>query len=381
VNADIECSLSKSAGLVDLLRGGVSVGESELFHGVVLDHGRAAVQWRRRSSIGNRGALEFTRNVESFAELPAVLAVDAVVDGVENSVDDLVGCVFRLRAGLVDTGADKNRVPCVCAVLVVLVGAADVGFGSVADEIDSLRRRVDTVSRLTPLLEETGGELKGADLGLAESGSDQFVASHGLEHGFERATKSAHTEASKIVGCRPHDVVVREEDRRAFVEVLGAGVEHTALGQKQIKNDLLVTSPISAVGEDKDGLDDSGGEVAISRVVPLFFCQLPERCGIRVCLNDVARSDNILETVALSDVSALLALAAHDENGLVLVSHLPHGCVTANELSRRNFDLHLLAELDTAFLFGLATTISNENVRTAERQCCSITVYDNVPTS
>jgi hypothetical protein len=158
---------------------------------------------------------------------------------------------------------------------------------------------------------------------------------------------------------------VGEEDRRAFVEVLGAGVEHTTLGQEQIENDLLVTSPISAVGEDKDGLNDSGGEIAIPRVVPLFLCQLSERCGVGVGLYDVARSDNILEAVTLGDNSALLSLAAHNENGLVRVSHLPHWRVTANELSRRDFDLHLLAELDTTFLFSLATSVGNENVRTA----------------
>jgi hypothetical protein len=42
--------------------------------------------------------------------------------------------------------------------------------------------------------------------------------------------------------------------------------------------------------------------------------------------------------------------------------------VTANELTRRHFNLHLLAELDTAFLLGLAATVGNEDVWAANNQ-------------
>jgi hypothetical protein len=96
--------------------------------------------------------------------------------------------------------------------------------------------------------------------------------------------------------------------------------------------------------------------------------ELPKGCGIRVGLDDVARSDNVLEAIALSDLSALLALATNDKNSLVFVSHLPHWGVTANELTRRDLDLHLLAELNATFLLGLATTVGNENVGAANDQ-------------
>jgi hypothetical protein len=42
--------------------------------------------------------------------------------------------------------------------------------------------------------------------------------------------------------------------------------------------------------------------------------------------------------------------------------------VTANELTRRDLDLHLLAELNATFLLGLATTVGNENVGAANDQ-------------
>ena len=86
-------SKQKCFGLVDLLGGGVGVGESELFHRVFLGQGRAADGWRRRSGVGDGSALELalTGEVEGLAELSAGLAFDAVVHGVENGVDDETG--------------------------------------------------------------------------------------------------------------------------------------------------------------------------------------------------------------------------------------------------------------------------------------------------
>jgi hypothetical protein len=42
--------------------------------------------------------------------------------------------------------------------------------------------------------------------------------------------------------------------------------------------------------------------------------------------------------------------------------------VTANKLTRRDLNLHLLAELDTTFLLGLAATVGNEDVWAASDQ-------------
>jgi hypothetical protein len=244
----------------------VRVREGELLHRVVLHHGRAASSWGRRGGVGNSSSskLAAAGNVEGLTKLSAGFAFDTVVHSIENSVDDLVWCVLGLGARLVDTSADKDRVPSVRGVLVVLVGAANVGFGGVTDEVDGLWWGVDTVGGLAPLLEKTGCELESADLGLAERGGNEFLAGDGLEHSLERATESAHAKAGEIVGSGPHDVVVREEDRWALIEVLRTGVEHAALRKKQVENDLLVASPISAVSKDEDSLDHGGGEVAVS---------------------------------------------------------------------------------------------------------------------
>lgn len=88
----------------------MGVGEGELFHGVLLDHGRAADGWRRRSGVGNGSALKLALagKVEGLTKLSAGLAFDAVVHGVEYSVDNLVGGVLGLSARLVDTSADED---------------------------------------------------------------------------------------------------------------------------------------------------------------------------------------------------------------------------------------------------------------------------------
>lgn len=104
-----KCSLSKAIfGLVDPLGGGVGVGEREFLHGVLLHHVRAAECRRRRGSVGDGSALEFAvaGDIEGLAELPAGFAFDTVIDGVEDSVDNLVWCVLGLGARLVDTSAD-----------------------------------------------------------------------------------------------------------------------------------------------------------------------------------------------------------------------------------------------------------------------------------
>lgn len=291
-----------------------------------------------------------------------MLAVNAVVHGIKNSVDDLVGDVLGLCAFLVYTGLDEDRVPGVLAVLVVLVGATNVGFRSVANEVYGLRWLVDAMCSLAPLPEKTSGELKRANLRLAEGSGDKLFAGYSLEHSLERAAERTHAKASEIVRRGPDDVVVGEEDWRSFVEVFRASVEAAALRQKQIKNDLLVTCPISAVGEHENGLDHSGRPVAVSRVVPLFLGQLPERCGVRVGFDDIARSHDIFEAIALGHVTALLTLTTDDEDGLVLVGHLSHGSVATDELTGRDLDLHLLTELNATFLLGFAATVGNEDV-------------------
>jgi hypothetical protein len=42
--------------------------------------------------------------------------------------------------------------------------------------------------------------------------------------------------------------------------------------------------------------------------------------------------------------------------------------VTANELTRGDLNLHLLAELNATFLLGLAATVGNEDVWAANGQ-------------
>jgi hypothetical protein len=49
---------------------------------------------------------------------------------------------------------------------------------------------------------------------------------------------------------------------------------------------------------------------------------------------------------------------------VVFLGHLPHGSVSADELAGRDLQFELPAEVQTPFLFGLASTIRYEDVGT-----------------
>lgn len=63
----------------------------------------------------------------------------------------------------VDACANENGVPRIPRLirLVELVGPTDITLGRVPNEIDSLRRGVDTMRILSPLLQKPGSELEG----------------------------------------------------------------------------------------------------------------------------------------------------------------------------------------------------------------------------
>src|SRR5699024_1001135 len=94
--------------------------------------------------------------------------------------------------------------------------------------------------------------------------------------------------------------------------------------------------------------------------------ELAEGRGGRVGLDDVAGRDHVLEAVALGDVAALLALAADDEDRLVLVGHFPHGRVAADELAGLDVLEELARQVAAALLLGLAAAVCEEDVRTEE---------------
>jgi hypothetical protein len=204
----------------------------------------------------------------------------------------------------------------------------------VSNKVDGLRRSVNTVSVLAPVLQKTSSELESTNLRLAKGNCFQLFASDGLVHSLEGNAESAHTETSMFVGSGPDDIVVGEEDGRALIQGLRTSTDNTTLGHEKIKNDLLITSPVTAVGKDEDGLNLDVLEVALTRVLQVVLGHGAERCGVGVVLDDVSRSDNVLEAIALSDLTALVALTTNDEDSVVFASHLLHGCVAANELTR-----------------------------------------------
>src|SRR6478752_6329264 len=144
-----------------------------------------------------------------------------------------------------------------------------------------------------------------------------------------------------LVCSRPDNIVMREVEVGAFVVGLTAGTQTATLGHSNVEHDLNVSSPIARVGEDKDSVDDNVREVSLTGVGMLLSGKLAEGSSSGVVLDDITRCDNILEAIALSNMSALLALTTDDKDGAVLLSHLPHGSVAADELARLDVALEL----------------------------------------
>ena len=294
------------------------------------------------------------------------LPLDTVVDSVQDGIHGHAGLVGRLSALLVDTSLDEDAVPLVIGLLVDSVGAADITLRSVTDKVHGGWGSLETVLILAPLAHQARSELKGRDLRLAEGVGvqDALAAGEVLEGDLEHAAESTHAEADVLVGSRPDDVVVGEVECGTLVEGLAPGSELTTLRHGDVEHDLDITSPVAGIRKDEDSVDGNIVEVSLTRVGMLLGSELAEGSSGRVVLDNIAGSDDVLEAVALSDVSALLALAANDENGAVRLSHLAHGSVAADELAGFDVALELAGEVTAALLFGLAAAVCEEDVRT-----------------
>lgn len=317
------------------------------------------------SIVGHLGSLLQSLSLRGSGTPLGHLAVQAMVDSVEDGVDGNAGLVGRFGTLLVDTSLDEDGVPVVGSLLVDSVGTADITLGGVTDEVDGGRRSDEAVLGVAPLTHQARGELKGRDLGLAKGVGVKLALATGevAEGNLEHAAESTHAEADVLVGSRPDDVVVGEVEGRTLVEGLAPCAELATLGHGKVKHDLDVTSPVPRVGKDENSVDDNVGEVTLPRVLVLLGGQLPEGGGGAVVLDDVSGGDNVLEAVTLGDLTTLLTLATDNEDGAVGVSHLAHGSVAADELARLDVALQLAGEIAAALLFGLTATIGEENVR------------------
>ena len=216
---------------------------------------------------------------------------------------------------------------------------------------------------LPPLPQQSRRELERPELWLPERDGLQFCPRDGLKHGLETRAQGAHANAGETVVSGPDDVVMGEEDGGTLVEVLRAGAQPSVLAHAQVEDDLLVSGPVAGVGEDEDGFDFDLAVVAPAGRSEFFICQLAERGGILVVLNDVARGDDIAEAVAFRDFAALLAFAPNHEDGVVFSRQFAHRSVSADELAWGHFHFQLSGELEASLLLRFTTTVGYENVR------------------
>lgn len=295
----------------------------------------------------------------------AHLTLDAVVDSVKDVVDNDARLVSRLGTLLVDTSLDQNAVPLVGSLLVDGVGTADVTLRSVTNKVDSLGGSDETVLRVAPLAHETGSKLEGGNLGLAKSMGVKLALTTGqiTESDLEHAAEGTHAKSDVLVSGRPDDIVVGEVEWGTLVKGGAASADATTLRHGEVEHDLDVASPITGVGEDENGINDNVVEVAVTGSSVLLRSELAERGSGRVVLDDITRGNDILEAVTLGNLTALLALTTNNQDSLVLLGHLPHGGVAADELTGLDVALELTGEVGAALLLSLAAAVGQEDVR------------------
>ena len=131
------------------------------------------------------------------------------------------------------------------------------------------------------------------------------------------------------------------------------------------RDDWNVRRVVARVGEDEDGLDVDLGEVAGPRASPLLLREDAVRRDRRVRRHDVVGHDNVLEAVLLSDLTALVALTADDEDGLVVLGQGGHGGVGLDELVGVDGLAEDLAELLATGQLRLARAVGEANVQSA----------------
>src|SRR5262245_6531681 len=115
------------------------------------------------------------------------------------------------------------------------------------------------------------------------------------------------------MGCGPDKVVVGEVDGRPFVICVGTGTEHSILRHTKVQDNLLVTSPVSAVRENKDSLDPNVSEVPGARALKFLGGQFAERRSVILVLDDIPGRNNVLEAIALSDLPTFFTFSANNE--------------------------------------------------------------------
>ena len=301
--------------------------------------------------------------VDLLVKLELELVAKLLLHGSLNSVEDILKdtkrgwVVLVVVATLEDTSADQARVPA------VHVTTNDVGGWVVTNHVDVSRQLLLVVDRLHPAGNDLVGVLVGSQFRLTVDNTLELHASERLVHGLKADTEGTLGHAGEgVLGGAEH-VTLGEVDGDALGDgVLGPGSETAVLGLEKVHDDLDVGSVVTAVGEDHDGFDVGLAEVARAGGLALLLGEDTVGSNGRVPGNNVVGDNNVLETVLLSDLTALVALTTNNENRLVVLSQGTHGGVRLDELLGGDGVVEDLGQLFDTGLLRLTRAVGKEDV-------------------
>ena len=97
----------------------------------------------------------------------------------------------------------------------------------------------------------------------------------------------------------PDHVVVGEEYRRTFIERLRASSKPSFLRHEEVQNDLLISSPITAIRKHEYSLNLGFSKITLPGMFLLVLCELPEWCRVHIVLDNISWRAMVLSELAL----------------------------------------------------------------------------------
>ena len=299
-------------------------------------------------------------HVELEHEVIAQLLLEGSLNSFEDVVEDTEGSwvLIIVALTLVNTSADETSVPS------VHVTADDVGLWVVTDHVDVLWKTLLVVDSVHPGRHDLVGKLVGSHFWLTVDNTLKLEASEGLVDGLKGDTEGTlgHT-WSWVLGWA-EQIALGEVDWDAVGQwVLSLGAEDTSIREKEINDDLEVGSVVAGVGEDKDGVDLDLGEVLWSGSGLLLLSpELLEWRDVWIGGVDVVWNNDVLESVGLGDLTALVLLSSYNKDSLVVLAESGHRSVRLDELLGGDRGSENLGELLATLRLDLSGTVGQEDV-------------------
>ena len=291
-------------------------------------------------------------------EILTTLLPNGPLDSIQHMLEHAkVGRIVDIiLAALEHTRAHQTRLP------PIHIPTNDIRLRVITHHVDVIRQTLLAVNLLHPLSHHLIRIHIRRPLGLTVQHTLQVLPAQRLILRLNRQPERAQMQPRDLMLRRRHQIPLREVNGDMLLAPLRTRQQPTLIRHEQVVDDLQVRGGVVRLSEDEDGVEVELREVARLGARAVFFCEAPAGRDGGVPGDDVLGVDDVLEAVLLGDVADLVALAAADEDGLVVLGQGLHGGVRLDELVGGDGLFEDLGELLAAEFFGFAAAVGEEDV-------------------